>query len=89
MPSFTKIGDARKALEAEQKATRRKAQEQQDALRRGYHSTGWQSVTPSSRARVADTPASPPLEPSKPLEVDPNAKPRTTRRTFGVGYGDQ
>jgi hypothetical protein len=57
MPTFEKIGDARKALEAEQRAARDKAAQQQDALRRGYHSTGWESVAPSTRSRVADHPA--------------------------------
>jgi hypothetical protein len=55
---FDRIQDARRARDAEAAAARNKAREQQDALRRGYRSTGWESVAPSTRARVADHPVS-------------------------------
>jgi hypothetical protein len=58
MPMPRTINDARRTVADEQANARRRAQEQRDSLRRGYRSTGWESVAPSSRARVADHPSS-------------------------------
>ena len=88
---FETIDKARKAQADEAKRIREIADEQQ--RKAGYSRVP--GFAPAPRARnpyqpEADRPkVSEPLPPSKPLVADDSVKPRTTRRSFGVGEGDQ
>lgn len=88
---FDRDSDARQDIANQQRAVREIADRQMQQM--GYKRT--EGFTPAPRPQNPYQPGgerpkvSPPLEPSKPLVIDDNLKPRTERRSFGVGQGDQ
>lgn len=85
---FDKIADARKGILGEQQAAREIADAQMQKA--GYARS--QAFTPQPRPRNPYQPESErplPLAPSGPVDMAVAGEPKTKRRSFGIGEGDQ
>lgn len=87
---FDRIADARKGIVNEQAAARQIA----DAQMQKTGFTRTPAFAPQPRPRNPYVPEServftPPLAPSGPLDTSVAGEPKTKRRSFGVGQGDQ